>query len=157
MEQNITPNTFALQVDSSNIPYLAEAAKWAKFLSIIGFIFCALIIVIALLMGTALSAVFSQLETQSSMAGLGAIGGTVLMIYYIVIAIVYFFPCLFLFNFASKMQTAIRNNDQVYLNTSFRNIKSFFKFWGIVTIIVLCIFVIAIIFAGFIGAVGLRQ
>jgi hypothetical protein len=55
------------------------------------------------------------------------------------------------------MQTAIRNNDQVYLNTSFRNIKSFFKFWGIITIIALCIFVIAIIFAGFIGAVGLHQ
>jgi hypothetical protein len=156
MEQNITPNTFALQVDNGNIPYLAEAAKWAKFLSILGFIFCALIIIAALLMGTAFSAVFSQLQSQN-MAGLGAVGGTVLMIYYIVIAIVYFFPCLFLFNFASKMQTSIRNNDQVYLNTSFRNIKSFFKFWGIVTIIVLCIFVIAIIFAGFIGAVDLRQ
>jgi hypothetical protein len=156
MEQNITPNTFALQVDNGNIPYLAEAAKWGKFLSILGFIFCALIILMGLFAGTLMSTMFSQFETQSP-GSFGAISGTVIMVYYIVIAIVYFFPCLFLFNFASKMQTAIRNNDQVYLNTSFRSLKSFFKFWGIVTIIVLCIFVIAIIFAGFIGAVGLRQ
>ncbi len=156
MEQNITPNTFALQIDNGNIPYLAEAAKWAKFLSIIGFIFCALIILVALLSGTILSTLFSQLETQSS-ANLGSISGTIIIIYYILIAVLYFFPCLFLFNFASKMQTAIRNNDQIYLNNSFRNLKSLFKFWGILTVIGLCICVIAVIFAVIAGAIGLHQ
>jgi hypothetical protein len=155
MEQNITPNTFTLQVDNGNIPYLAEAAKWAKFLSIVGFIFCALIILMGLFAGTLMSTMFSQFQTQAP--GFGAISGTVIIVYYIVIAILFFFPCLFLFNFSSKMQTAIRNNDQVYLNTSFRNLKSLFKFWGILTIIWLCILVIAIIFAGIIGAVGLHQ
>lgn len=156
MEQNITPNTFALQVDNGNIPYLAEAAKWGKFLSILGFIFCALIIIMGLFAGTIMSGVFSQLETESA-AGLGSISTTVIMIYYILIAILYFFPCLFLFNFSSKMQTAIRNNDQIYLNNSFRNLKSLFKFWGILTIILLCIFVIAIIFVAAVGAIGLHQ
>lgn len=155
MEQNITPNTFTLQVDNGNIPYLAEAAKWAKFLSIVGFIFCALIILMGLFAGTLMSTMFSQFQTQAP--GFGEISGTVIIVYYIVIAILCFFPCLFLFNFSSKMQTAIRNNDQVYLNTSFRNLKSLFKFWGILTIIWLCILVIAIIFAGVIGAVGLHQ
>ena len=155
MEQNITPNTFALQIDNGNIPYLAEAAKWGKFLSILGFIFCALIILMRLFAGTLMSTMFSQFETQTP--GFGAVSGTVFMIYYILIAILYFFPCLFLFNFSSKMQTAIRNNDQIYLNNSFRNLKSLFKFWGILTIIGLCIFVIAIIFVGVVGAIGLHQ
>ncbi|HVX25805.1 MAG TPA: DUF5362 family protein [Parafilimonas sp.] len=156
MEQNITPNTFALQVDNGNIPYLAEAAKWGKFLSILGFIFCALIILMGLFAGTLMSGVLSQFETESA-TGLGAISTTVIMIYYILIALLYFFPCLFLFNFSSKMQTAIRNNDQIYLNNSFRNLKSLFKFWGILTIILLCIFVIAIIIVAVVGAVGLHQ
>ncbi len=156
MEQNITPNTFALQVDNGNIPYLAEAAKWGKFLSILGFIFCALFIITGLLAGTTMSTAFSQFETQSA-TGLGTVSATFIMICYIVSALLYFFPCLFLFNFSSKMQTAIRNNDQIYLNTSFRNLKSLFKFWGILTIILLCIFVIAIIIVAVVGAVGLHQ
>ena len=145
MEQNITPNNLALHVDNGNIPYLAEAAKWAKFLAILGFIVCALILIVAVFAGPMLSTAFSQLEPQAT--GISAMSGTVIIIYYVIIAALYFFPCLYLFNFASKMQAAIRNNDQVYLNNSFRNIKSFFKFWGILTVIFLCIAVIGIIFA----------
>ncbi len=145
MEQNITPNTIALQVDNGNIPYLEEAAKWAKFLAILGFIFCALIIIVAVFAGPLISTAFSQLESEAS--GIGAMSGTVIIIYYALIALLYFFPCLYLFNFASKMQAAIRNNDQIYLNTSLKNLKSFFKFWGILTVIFLCIAVIGIIFA----------
>lgn len=147
MEQNITPNTFALQVDNGNIPYLAEAAKWAKFLAIIGFIFCALFIVFALFAGPYLSTYFTQFEQQSSAGNIGAIGGTVFTVVYILVALLYFFPCLYMFSFASKMQAAIRNNDQVHLNNSFKNLKSCFKFWGILLIIVLCIYAIGITFA----------
>lgn len=146
MEQNITPNNFALQVDNGNIPYLAEAAKWAKFLAILGFIFCALIVIGALFAGTFISGILSQIEAQNN-AMASPISGTVLAIYYALVALLYFFPCLFLFNFASKTQTAIRNNDQIYLNLSFKNLKSFFKFWGILTVIILCIVVIGMIFA----------
>ncbi len=145
MEQNITPNNFALQVDNGNIPYLAEAAKWAKFLAILGFIFCALIIIAAVFAGPLISTAFSQFDPQAT--GISVMSGTVIVIYYAIVAALYFFPCLFLFNFASKMQAALRNNDQIYLNSSFKNIKSFFKFWGILTIIFLCIIVIGVIFA----------
>ncbi len=153
MEQNITTDNFGLHVDNGNIPYLAEAAKWGKFLSILGFIFCALIVLVALLAGTFMSTLLSQFESQG-MAGLGSISGTVIIIYYLLIAVLYFFPCLFLFNFSSKMQTAIRNNDQIYLNNSFKNLKSLFKFWGILTVIFLCIFAVGIIFAIVVGVTG---
>ena len=145
MEQNITPNTFALQVDNGNIPYLAEAAKWAKFLAILGFIFCGLIIIAAVFAGPLISTAFSQLEPEAT--SISAMSGTVIIVYYVLIALLYFFPCLYLFNFASKMQATIRSNDQIYLNNSFKNLKSFFKFWGILTVIFLCILVIGMIFA----------
>ena len=155
MEQNITPNNFALQVDNGNIPYLAEAAKWAKFLAILGFIFCALIILMALFAGTFISTIFAQLEPQSSITAT-PITGTIVIVYYVLVALLYFFPCLYLFNFASKMQAAIRNNDQVYLNASFKNLKSWFKFIGILTVIALCIIAIGIIFA-IVFAAGFRH
>lgn len=145
MEQNITPNTFALQVDNGNIPYLTEAAKWAKFLSILGFILCALMIVVALFAGTLLSASFSQFD--SSLSSMGSAGSVFITVWLLLIALLYFFPSLYLFNFASKMQVAIRNNDQVNLNNSFKNLKSCFKFWGIFLVIILCIYAIAITFA----------
>lgn len=150
MEQNSTINNFALQVDNGNIPYLAEAAKWAKFLAIAGFIFCTLIILAALFAGPYMSTIVSEFDPQAT-GNIGAISGTVVIIYYALIALLYFFPCLFLFNFASKMQAAIRNNDQIYLNNSFKNLKSCFKFWGILVVIGLCIIAIGIIFSIVIG------
>ena len=65
--------------------------------------------------------------------------------------LLYFFPCLYLYNFSSKMQTAIRHNDQISLNKSFQSLKSLLKFWGILTIIMLCIWVLAIIFGVALG------
>ena len=146
MEQNIAPNTFALQVDAGNIPYLTEAAKWAKFLAIIGFIFCVLIALFGIFAGSILSGFMGQASSSfgSEASGLAAMGTGVLAAIYIIIAVIYLIPCIFLFNFASKMQTALRNNDQVNLNTSFRNLKSCFKFWGIMLIIVLCFYAIII-------------
>ena len=155
MEQNISTHNYALQVDNGNIPYLAEAAKWAKFLAIIGFITCAFIIVIAFFAGTYMAAIIAQFQLQSAV-NMGAISGTLFTVYYLLLALLYFFPCFYLFSFASKTQTAIRNNDQVYINDSFKNLKSFFKFWGILTVIFLCIAVIGIIFSAIFFA-GLRH
>jgi uncharacterized protein DUF5362 len=151
MEQNITPNTFALQVDNGNIPYLVEAAKWAKFLGILGFILCALMIICGLFAGS----FFASLpEFNTSLNAMGAAGSIFITVWLVLIALLYFFPSLYLFNFASKMQTAIRNNDQVYLNSAFKNLKSCFKFWGILLIIMLCIYAIAITFAVIGGSMG---
>ncbi len=154
MEQNITPNTFALQVDNGNIPYLTEAAKWAKFLGILGFILCALMIVGGLFAGT----FFASLpEFNASLSAMGSAGGIFITVWLILFALLYFFPSLYLFNFASKMQTALRINDQVYLNASFKNLKSCFKFWGILLVIVLCIYAIAITFAIIGGGLALNH
>ena len=151
MEQNITPNTFGLQVDNGNIPFLVEAAKWAKFLGILGFILCALMVICGLFAGTFFASFF---QLNSDLNSLGAAGSIFITVWLILIALLYFFPSLYLFNFASKMQAAIRSNDQVYLNSSFKNLKSCFKFWGILLIIMLCIYAIGITFAFISGSMG---
>ena len=147
MEQNPSGDLFDLHVDQESSSYLGETAKWAKFMSILGFIFCGLIVLVGLFAASFLSATMGKFGGEGS-----PLGGAALSFIYILFSLVYFFPCLFLFNFASKMQVALRNNDQQQLTQSFKNLKSCYKFLGILMIVILScyilIFLIAIIGIG---------
>ncbi len=121
-----TTNLFEFSIDPTAAGYLKDAARWAKFLSIIGFIFCGLFIIFAL---TA-SSIFA-LMLGNLVPGMTWFMSIVL----IICALVYLFPCLFLYRFASKAQTAIRSQDPTLLSESFKNMRSLFRFLGILTII----------------------
>jgi hypothetical protein len=143
MEENSQTTLFDLHVDHESTSYLGEAAKWTKFLSIIGFIFCFLIIIVAFFVG----AIFSSPVMDRYGGTASAIGAGSITLIYILIGLLYFFPCLYLFNFSTKMQAALRNNDQTQLNQSFKNLKSCFKYMGILTIIIIAIYLLVIIVA----------
>ena len=147
MEANTETSLFELQVDHEGTVYLKEAARWAKFLAIIGFIFCGIIALCGLFAGTFIGSMYSSMGVGRA----GAMGGAFFSILYIGIALLYFFPCLYTFNFAKKMQVALRSNDQSNLNQSFRNLKAAYRFLGILTIIGLCLWTLLLIF-GIIGA-----
>ena len=142
MESN-TSSLFELQVDHDASTYLKETARWAKFLGIMGFIGCGLCVIGGLVLAATTSGALGGLGAT----GFGVMSGAGIAIVYIVLALLYFFPCLYLFNFASKMQLAIRSNDQGQLNQSFKNLKSCFRFLGILTIIVLGLWGLGIIIA----------
>ena len=153
MEDTTLSNTFALQVDNSNIPYLREAAKWGKFLSILGFIVITLILLLGIIAFVTGNTFSSDLDTELQNMQLPTnIGGIIMGIYFLIIAILYFLPCLFLYNFSSRMQSALRSNDQINLNRSFSSLKSLLKFWGVLTIIIICFFALIIILAIVLGA-----
>jgi hypothetical protein len=140
MEQN-TSNLFELHIDHQSGAYLRETAKWGKFLAIVGFIMCALVVLIGIFAGSIMAAAFGQMGGAYS-TGMGA-GAAIV---YILIALLYFFPCLYLYRFATRMQVALQNNDQSNLSAAFMNLKSCFKFLGILTIIVLAFYALALIF-----------
>jgi len=146
MEENTNSGLFELQIDHQSSAYLNETAKWTKFLSIVGFVFCGIILLVAIFMGSLIGSAFSRYGATGA-SGFGGIFSFV----YIVIALLYFFPCLYLFNFSNKMKTALRNNDQEQLNTSFKNLKSCFKFLGIFTIIILGFYLLVLIIGLFAG------
>ncbi len=150
MEETTNMNLFELQIDHQAAGYLGETAKWTKFLSILGFIFCGLIVLIAIFFGSFFSSSFLGKYGQGgAIGGMGSGLGVVVIVIYVLLALFYFFPCLYLFNFSNKMQMALRNNDQAQLNLSFKNLKSCFKFWGIFTIIILSFYALAIIISMF--------
>ena len=86
MEQNAS-NLFDLQVDHSSSAYLKETAKWAKFLAIVGFIVCALVVLAGIFAGS----IFASLNPYGAYGGGFGVG---MAIYCILIALLYFFPCL---------------------------------------------------------------
>ncbi|WP_205511465.1 DUF5362 family protein [Longitalea arenae] len=135
---------FELQVDQQSISYLGETARWARFLSIVGFVLCGLMIIFALFAGSILTT-FARLGNRDALTSNMGLGGAFVSLVYIVIALLYFFPCLYLFNFSGKMQMALRNNDQTHLNASFANLKSCFKFVGILTIVFLSFYLLGTI------------
>ncbi|HEY8388313.1 MAG TPA: DUF5362 family protein [Parasegetibacter sp.] len=145
MESN--QNLFDLQVDHQSSVFLRETAKWSKFLAIVGFVVCALLVILGLFFS-------SVMATMGSMAGMGdmfAGASVVISVMYVLIALIYFLPCLYLYRFATKMQVALNTNDQVQLNASFGNLKSCFKFMGVLTLVILCLYALFFIL-GIIGA-----
>jgi hypothetical protein len=58
-----------------------------------------------------------------------------------------FFPALFLFNFSTKMRRALGNNDQPVMVESLKNLKSYFKYYGILAIIGLSFYALVILAA----------
>jgi hypothetical protein len=140
MEQNTEApvNLFELQVDTEATNYLGDTARWAKFLSIVGIVFCGLI----LLFATYLAAISSSYENAGIVSrAYGMSTGGIAVIYF-VFAIVYFFPSLFLLRFSGRMNVALRNNDQILLNRSLRSLRSCFRYIGILTIILIGLMVL---------------
>lgn len=132
-----------LRVSSEMKSVLGETAKWTKFFAILGFISLAFLVCVGFFAGF----IFSHFPQSSSLGsgisqGLGIFVGFI----YIIIAGILFMPYLYLYRFSTKMQVAIKENDEKYLLEAFKNHKSYYKYIGIFTIIVLVFYGIIIFF-----------
>ncbi|MBC7947226.1 MAG: hypothetical protein H7Y42_05050 [Chitinophagaceae bacterium] len=108
MEPNQDQQLFGLNIEPVTKNHLSDAARWAKFLAIVGFIFCGLIVLGGIFAGSMFESMssgsryerFDNSDVEVSTKGLGAAAAVL----YILIALLYFFPCLFLYNFANKIR-----------------------------------------------------
>jgi hypothetical protein len=121
--------------------YLRETSKWAKFLSIVGFVFMGILVLAALVM-------FAFAGTMGSLMPfpMGILGFV-----YLVIAVVYCIPIYYLLNFANKAKGALNSRSSQTLSESMKYLRSHYKFVGILTIIMLAMYPIGIVIALVIG------
>jgi hypothetical protein len=142
MEPNTDQSSslFELQVDSISSIHLSSAAKWAKFISIVGFVLCAFMALAAFFAGTMFSSLFRA-------SGMVFTGGGVITVFYLLFAFLFFLPNLFLFNYSNKMQQALNGNDQNSLVSSFVQLKLYFRFIGIIMIVVITLYVLVFLVA----------
>ena len=133
-----------LQVTPQSQSYLTESAKWGKFLAIVGFIFCGFMVILAFL----IPALFSQLAQNSASEATFSFSSstkTIMTVMYLILAVLLFFPCIYLYRFSVKMQVATRNISEENFDDALMNLKSMFKFYGIFTIAILSFYALIII------------
>jgi len=146
MEETSVFEKFELQLDHSAKDFLKETAKWAHFLSILGFIAIAFLVLIAIFAGTFLAAMGNLNPAMGAMGNsMGFIMGGV----YFFIAALYFFPVYYLYKFATNTKAAFRDNDSEALTNSFQYLKSHYKFIGVTTVVFLGFYVLILVFAVF--------
>lgn len=150
MEENVALQEPELELNESAKEFLKEAAKWAYFLSILGFIGIGLIVVLAIFAGS----IFSTIGNMTpGMRGFGSSFGIIITVVYLIIALLYFFPVYYMNKFASNAKTALQENDTETLALSFEYLKSHYKFIGIMSVIAMCLYGLIIVF-GIIAALA---
>ena len=132
-----------LVVNSKSKSFLREIARWTFFFSILGFISIALTLIAAILIATVYAPMLNMVSQQQ---GLPAIG-LPLAITYVVSALLYFMPVWYLFKFSRKMKSALATKNDDVLADAFENLKSHFKYIGVLTIIVISLYVLLVVFS----------
>lgn len=129
-------NVSGLKISDDAKTFILETARWAKFLAIVGFVFLGLMLIAAFPM-MVLGAALPGMATSGAGAGL----------LYLLMVVLYFFPTYYLYSFSNKVKVGLMNSNQTELDAGFENLKSTFKFMGILMIIVLGIYALALVFA----------
>lgn len=147
MENIEEPEIETLVITEDIRSYIYESAKWSKFLSVVGFVLTGFMVLAAISAGALITAMNSVVgEANNPYAKLGGGALTVIML---MLALLYFYPSLLLFKYSSAAKKAVLFGDQENLSIAMGKMKSFFKFWGILTIVVfgfyLLLFLLAII------------
>ena len=135
--QNNVNQSASLEINEQSKDFLMETAKWAKFLAILGFVGMGFMVLAGLFSGAALSNLPGRATAMMPFSPM------MISVFYIVLAVVYFFPVNFLYKFANNTKVAILSGNNGAMNEAFRYLKSHYKFMGIFTIVM---FVLSIVF-----------
>lgn len=141
MENNYYENESRkdLQVNDVVKDYLLETAKWAKLISIVGFVGLGMMVLMGLFMGTIMGSLSAMAPEEVDM--MPSMGGGFFAIIYIGMALLYFFPIKYLYDFSSKVKKAIQITDQNLFNEAMMKLKSHYKFIGILMLIMIILYV----------------
>ena len=134
------PETTGLRVTESAKVDLLTAAKWSKFLCVVGCIGVVIIVIFAIFLlgaGSVASAMFSDMPY----------GAVAMGVLYLIIAALYIYPLIKGFQFANGAKAACLSNDENELARGIKGLSSLTKFCGILTIICLVIYALVILFA----------
>jgi len=129
------------------IKYLREAAPWIRFIGILSFIGCGIIVLagVGFMIAMPLLAGFTNLYAGLLSSSMGIV--------YIIIGVIMFFPARFTYSFGSKIRSFIQSNNEHDLEMALKNNKSLWKFCGILCIIYLAIIPVGIVL-GIISIIG---
>lgn len=136
-----SPAPQGLNLNLASEDFLKNTTKWGKFLAIVGFVGIGFVILVAIFAGTMVGSMMGEASPK-----LGGTEAFMLTFFYLLFAALYFFPVLYLYRFSDKMQDGLKTQNEELVTESFRNLKSLFKFMGILTIVIIGFYGLAILF-----------
>jgi hypothetical protein len=132
-------NATTLKLTENSLVFMRETVKWAKFLAICSFVGLGLMVLAGV--------VFLFLSVSVPVPSETKLSTSILGILYILIAALYFFPAIYLYRFATASAEAINTLNDDTLEEGLENLKSLFRFTGILMIIVLSLYAVGFILA----------
>jgi hypothetical protein len=130
-----------IEIEEDTLKDLDKTRKWTMFFAIVGFIILGLFVIFGLFAGVFLS-VFNTGNLPSGFPE------WLIFVITLVFAVIYFFPVLYLFRFSKHTSNAVKTLDKQELNKAFKNLRAYYVYTGILLIVVLSIYLVAIIAAG---------
>lgn len=141
MEEKVEETIPQLIVTEDMRSYLYDMAKWASFLAIVGFVITGFMVLASFTIGAAMST-NPELAKLLASSTLSPVGFTIFCLIY---ALAIFYPSLLLFKYAVKAKQGILYGEQDSLNDALNNMKSLFKYWGILTFIGIILYIVLVI------------
>jgi hypothetical protein len=143
--ENEVPQEVKLIVTEEMRSYIYDITKWAKFLSFVGFALAALLVLVSFSVPSLLG---SNPALAKQFGALGQSGSMAITIIYLALGLFYFYPSLLLLRISNNGKQGVLFGSQESLNTAMQNVKSLFKFWGIITIAVIVGYFLLIFMVG---------
>lgn len=141
MEEKVEETIPQLIVTEDMRSYLYDMAKWASFLAIVGFVITGFMVLASFTIGATMST-NPELAKLLASSTLSPVGFTIFCLIY---ALAIFYPSLLLFKYAVKAKQGILYGEQDSLNDALNNMKSLFKYWGILTFIGIILYIVLVI------------
>lgn len=119
------------------IQHLRSTKPWVRFISITTFLLAGLMLLGGLLM------FILPVGPGMERLGLGPLVGVI----YILLAGLYIAPAYFLHQFASSIGNLMKGDGDVAMEAALASQKSFWRFVGISTLVIICIYALIFVFA----------
>jgi len=124
-----------LQADEYVKRQFIEASKWSRFISIVMFVFAALILLVGLAGSALFSSVFENLGGQY--ASIFRMGGAVVIVIALLVAVLVAVVYYFLYAFSSKIKNAVLSESPEELTEGLKMLKLYFIISTVFAIIAL--------------------
>ena len=138
----------ATVISEKTFQFIKKASPWAKFLGVVSYIgagFCALFGLVAIVIGQIPFTAPVQ-NLSGTAAAFAGVSGALVGILYIGIGIMLFFPSRYLYLLGKSMKNFKSSSDGSALEDVARYAKNLLKFYGILAIVVLSIYALALLF-----------
>ena len=139
-QTNTEINKQSIEIDHEGLAHLFETRKWTMFLSILGFIFIGLMMLLSFVM------LFIGPKGFSS--------GVLVFFMMLILIGVYFFPIYYLFKFSELSKVALANSDSRMMSNALLYLKKHYRFMGIIAIVIVAIYALIFLFAAIAGTMS---